>query len=290
MGHGIAHNLVTKGWPLVVLGHRRRAPVEDLLGKGAHEVKNSADLAAASDVIFLCLPSSREVEAIVLGRGGLAEAMRPGQILVDSTTAEPSSTERIAAALAARDIAFVDAPLTRTAVDAIAGRLNVLIGGPSTTVEDLREVISAFAENIFHIGAVGSAHKLKLINNFLTIGTSTVVSEAVVAAMKLDVDVRRLFEIVSLGGANSATFQMILPWILDQNMLFAFTLQNAAKDLGYFAAATGPVGALGPVGAAIKGVLDHAVAEGRGADYVPQLVDVMTARDTPTASAPPADD
>src|SRR5690606_24740336 len=180
------------------------------------------------------------------------EAMRPGQVLIDSTTAEPASTKRIAALLADRSIDFLDAPLTRTAIEAEAGRLNVLVGGEAGVLERVRPLLSTFAENIFHIGPVGTAHKLKLINNFLSIGNSIVAAQAIAAALALDVDVAKLKEVVSLGGANSAAFQMLAPWTLEQRMAFAFSLANASKDLGYFTAAAKAAGALGPVGATMS--------------------------------------
>jgi 3-hydroxyisobutyrate dehydrogenase-like beta-hydroxyacid dehydrogenase len=284
MGRGIGRNIVDKGWPLAVLGHHRREPIEYLVGRGAQEVGDTAALAAASDIVLLCLPSSRQVEELVLGPGGLAETMRPGQVLIDSTTAEPASTERIATILAGRSVDFLDAPLTRTAIEAEAGRLNVLVGGEAAVLERVRPLLSTFAENIFHIGPIGTAHKLKLINNFLSIGHSIVAAEAIVAARKLGVDVRKLTEVVSLGGANSAAFQMLVPWALEHRMAFAFSLANASKDLGYFVGAAESARALGAVGTATSATLRTLIADGHGDRYMPELIDLMA------ASASPSDD
>ena len=102
MGHGAAKNILEKGHPLTVMGHRNRAPVEDLLKRGANEGKSAAEIARASDILFLCLPSSVEVEATVYGAGGVLEGAHAGLIVVDSTTADPNSTRRIAAGSAAR--------------------------------------------------------------------------------------------------------------------------------------------------------------------------------------------
>src|SRR5439155_21334459 len=87
MGHGAAKNIIDKGYPLTVMGHRNCAPVEDLLKRGAKEGKSAADIARASDILFLCLPSSVEVEATVYGAGGVLEGAHAGLIVVDSTTA-----------------------------------------------------------------------------------------------------------------------------------------------------------------------------------------------------------
>ena len=109
MGHGAAKNILLKGYAITVLGHRNRAPVDDLVAGGAKEAASLAELANASDVVFTRLPSSVEVEATVFGDAGLLPAMRPGMILVDSTTADPNSTRRIGRALAARERHDVEA-------------------------------------------------------------------------------------------------------------------------------------------------------------------------------------
>src|SRR5690606_11956073 len=100
-------------------------------------------------------------------------------------------------ALAARGVGFVDAPLARTPKEAEEGRLNILLGGTDEAVERARSILEACAENLFRIGPVGSAHKLKLINNFLSIGCSVVIAEAVVAARQAGVDTNTLFYVSS---------------------------------------------------------------------------------------------
>jgi 3-hydroxyisobutyrate dehydrogenase-like beta-hydroxyacid dehydrogenase len=114
MGHGAAKNILEKGYALTVMGHRNRASVEDLVGRGAGEAATPADVAQSADVVFLCLPSSVEVEATVGGDQGVLAGMRDGMILVDSTTADPVVTRRIGAALAAKGCAMLDAALGRS--------------------------------------------------------------------------------------------------------------------------------------------------------------------------------
>src|ERR1700686_5060228 len=123
MGHGAAKNILDKAYPLIVMGHRNRTPVEDLVGRGAREAKSPADVARQSDILFLCLPSSVEVEATVYGRDGLLDGGHAGLIVVDSTTADPSSTRRIAGDLEKMGVRMVDAPLGRTPKEAELGAL-----------------------------------------------------------------------------------------------------------------------------------------------------------------------
>ena len=109
MGHGMARNIVEKGYSLCVLAHRDRAPIEDLLARGATEAKSPAALARASDIVTLCVPSSVEVELCVLAENGIIAGAHEGLIVIDCTTAEPASTERVAKALRARNVRLADA-------------------------------------------------------------------------------------------------------------------------------------------------------------------------------------
>jgi 3-hydroxyisobutyrate dehydrogenase-like beta-hydroxyacid dehydrogenase len=155
MGHGMARNIVDKGWPLAVLGHRKREAVDDLVAHGAREVRSARELAEHSDVVVLCVTGSRQVEALVEGPDGLASAGVP-LVVVDCSTSEPASTTRLAAALAPRGITLVDAPLSRTPKDAWAGTLDVMVGGDEATVARVRPVLDSFAGRVVPTGPVGT--------------------------------------------------------------------------------------------------------------------------------------
>ena len=134
MGHGAARNILQKGYPLTIMGHRNRAPVDDLVALGAQEAATPAEVAGTSDVVFLCLPSTVEVEHTIYGADGVLAGAARGLIVVDSTTADPRSTQRIGADLATRGIRMVDAPLGRTPKEAEAGKLSTFVGGDPATV------------------------------------------------------------------------------------------------------------------------------------------------------------
>ncbi|MDE2359017.1 MAG: NAD(P)-dependent oxidoreductase, partial [Betaproteobacteria bacterium] len=125
MGHGIAKNLVAKGYPLVLKLHRNRAGAQDLLAAGATEAVSHAALARESDIVILCVTGAPEVEEVVLGAEGLASGAKAGLVIVDTSTSEPATTARIRDALAPKGVRFVDAPLARTPVEAELGRLNI---------------------------------------------------------------------------------------------------------------------------------------------------------------------
>jgi 3-hydroxyisobutyrate dehydrogenase-like beta-hydroxyacid dehydrogenase len=275
MGHGAAKNILLKGWPLTIVGHRNREPVEDLVRQGATEAATPADAARSADVVFLCLPSSVEVERTVLS-DGLLEAMRPGMILVDSTTADPQSTRRLGEALAARGAAMVDAPVGRTPKEAEQGRLSTFLGGDPEHIARIRPIVDAYADTIIEAGPLGAGHTLKLVNNTISIGTCAVIAEALATAAKLGVDMRTLYDVVSAGGANSAMFQMMMPWVLEgDDSRLRGPLRIAGKDLRFFCKLADSVAAPVPVAAAIAQLLALVNAAGHRERFMPVLPGVL---------------
>lgn len=273
MGHGMAKNLVTKGFPTTVLGHRNRAPVEDLVARGAAEGRDPADLASHSDIVLLCVTGSPQVEEVVYGANGLLSATRQGLIVVDCSTSEPVSTAKIHADFAAKSVPFVDAPLARTPKEAEEGRLNVMVGADASVYAEIEPVLRAFAENIFHVGGPGAGHKFKLINNFFALGQAALIAEALVAAAKAGLDVETLFKIVSVGAPNSGIFQMIVLSVLAGTYDgLQFGLDLARKDVRYYTHLTDALGVPSMLGAAVHQAYVQASALGYGSEMVASLV------------------
>ncbi len=276
MGHGAAKHILLKGHPLTILGHRNRAPVEDLVAQGATEAHSPAEVARASDVVFLCLPSSVEVEATVLGETGVLEGLRPGTILVDSTSADPTSTRRLGRILAERGIGLVDAPVGRTPREAELGKLSTFLGGDPAHVARVRPIVECYADTIIEAGELGAGHTLKLVNNFISIGTSAVIAEAVATASKLGVDLRKLYEVVSAGGANSAMFQMMMPWALEgDDSRLKGPIRIAAKDMRTYCRMAEAAPAASFVAQACSQVWQMALAQGHGERFMPVLPEIV---------------
>ena len=276
MGHGAAKNILLKGYPLTVMGHRKRAPIDDLVARGAVEAKSAADVARAADVVFLCLPSSVEVEATVLGPNGVIAGCRAGMVLVDSTTADPVSTRKLGALLTERGVAMVDGPLGRTPKEAEAGKLNTFLGGDAETVAAIRPIVACYADTIIEAGPLGAGHTLKLLNNFISIGTSAVITEALVTAARLGVDLRKLFDVVSSGGANSAMFQMMMPWALDgDDSRLKGPLRIASKDLRFYTRLAESAQAPALVAHAASQLYQLALMRGHGERFMPTLPGVI---------------
>ena len=277
MGHGIAKNLVEKGFLLAVRGHRSRAPIDDLVGRGATEVKTNADLARASDIVILCVTGAPQVEEVMFGPEGVAGAARPGTIVVDTSTSEPATTAKMRDALAKQDVRFVDAPLARTPVEAEQGRLNTMVGADDATFAELKPVFAAYCENIVHAGPPGHGIVLKLINNFIAQAICTATAEALATAAKSGLSIRKLHEVISAGAVNSGLFQMIVGRMLEDGDLagLKFTIVNATKDLRYYTHFTESMMIPSVMGEAVHQSLVTANALGFGDKYVPSLVEAQ---------------
>jgi len=276
MGHGIAKNLVTKGFPLTVRVNRNRAPLEDLLAAGAKEVKTNAEVASNSDIVFLCVTGAPQVEEIINGKDGIAGVARKGLVVIDTSTSEPATTAKMREALAEKGVRFVDAPLARTPVEAELGKLNIMVGADDATFAELKPILSAFCENIIHAGPAGHGIVLKLINNFLAMAIANASAEACAAAAKSGLSIRKLHEVVSAGAVNSGIFQMLVGKMLDGDLGgLKFTLVNAMKDLRYYThmAESLPVSAI--MGEAVHQSLVNANLLGFGDKYVASLLEAQ---------------
>ena len=276
MGHGIAKNLVTKGYPLTVRVNRNRAPLEDLLAAGAKEVKTNADVAKNADIVFLCVTGAPQVEEIVNGSEGIAGAARKGLVVIDTSTSEPATTAKMREALAGTGVRFVDAPLARTPVEAELGKLNIMVGADDATFAELKPVLAAFCENIIHAGPAGHGIVLKLINNFLAMSIANASAEACAAAAKSGLSIRKLHEVVSAGAVNSGIFQMLVGKMLDGDLTgLKFTLVNAMKDLRYYTHMTESLPVSSIMGEAVHQSLVNANLLGFGDKYIASLLEAQ---------------
>ena len=273
MGRGMARNLVAKGFPLVVVGNRNRAPIDDLVSRGAAEAKSPAEAAERSDIVIVCVTETPVVEAILYGDRGLMAAARRGLILIDCTTSEPVSTDRIIADCKARGLLFADAPLARSPKEAEEGRLNAMVGAAPDVFEKIEPVLKAFCENIFHVGGPGAGHRTKLVYNFLTMGQAALISEALVAAAKSGLDLDAFCRVVSAGGANSGIFQMLAPSALAGTYDgLKFGLDLARKDLRYYTRLTEHLSLPSYLGETVHQSFVLASALGYGDKFVGSLV------------------
>ncbi|MBL8323956.1 MAG: NAD(P)-dependent oxidoreductase [Rubrivivax sp.] len=275
MGHGMAKNLLAKGHALTLTVHRNRERVADLLAGGAKEAATPAALAAASEVVFICVTGSPQVEAVVLGEQGLLAGAARGLMIVDTSTAEPHSTTAVREAAAKRGVTFVDAPLSRTPVEAEAGRLNVMVGAEKPVFERLEPLARCFAENVFHVGGPGAGHVIKLLNNFIAQSICTATAEAFAVGTKAGVDVGKLVELISAGPVNNGLFQAMAKTLTGQMDGLKFELDNARKDVRYYTHLAEGLAVPSVMGEAVHQSLTLASALGHGRKFVPSLVEAQ---------------
>ncbi|UCD81819.1 MAG: NAD(P)-dependent oxidoreductase [Desulfobacterales bacterium] len=231
MGYGIAHNLLKSGHSLRLIANRKRENIEKLVSQGAAEARDYAELLAGAEAVVSCVGTAEQIESVVnSAEGHLAQ----DALWIDCTTSRPQTAVDLCQRLKKRGVDFMDAPVTRGPKDAAAGRLISFVGADRTVFEKARPLIACYSESVTHIGPVGSALQVKLLNNFITMGQVALVVEAMQAADRAGIDRRTLYSILSQGAANSGTLQKMVPPALDGDYSgHAFSLGNGAKDVRY---------------------------------------------------------
>ncbi|MDP3959417.1 MAG: NAD(P)-dependent oxidoreductase [Pseudorhodobacter sp.] len=275
MGHGMAKNIVEKGYPLTVVAHRNRAPVDDLVGRGATEAAALADLARSCDIILLCLTGSPEVAAAMAAmKPGLAR----GSVIVDCSTSDPTVTQRLAAELAEIGVDFADAPLSRTPKEAWAGTLDCMVGADQAVFDRIQPVLATWAGKIVHIGGIGDGHRMKLLNNFISLGYAALYSEALALAQKVGIPVAEFDKVIRGGRMDCGFYQTFMGYALEGNReAHKFTLGNAYKDMRYVESMANAATVTTTMSSAVKNAFAVAMANGGNGpeDYVPHLADFI---------------
>ena len=273
MGLGIATNIVKKGFALTAMEHPGNQPLGDLIAAGAHTAATAQAVAQASDIVILCVNGSAQVEAILAGETGLLAGLREGMTVIDCSTSLPGSTRQVAATLARRGVRFMDAAMTRTPNEAMQGRLNLLIGGDAVLLEDMRPLLSTFAENIVHAGEVSAGHSMKLVHNFVSLGSVTLLAEAAACARRSGIDDAVLVEVLEKGGGWGAALERLKPYLLRGDTAgLRFSMANALKDLGYYADMARETGSHDAAARAMHGTLAAACQATDPQTLLPELV------------------
>lgn len=273
MGHGMAKNLLKNGYPLRVKGNTNRAPIESLIGMGAIEVATPREMAESCDVIHLCLSNSPQVESVFHGPDGILAGAEEGLIVIDATTADPTSTTVLAQELAAKGGNFVDAPLGRTPKEAEAGTLDAMVGCDEATFGKVKPILDCWAGNITHVGPVGSGHKMKLLMNFISMGYASLYAEATVLGAAVGVPPAKVREVIGSSRLSNGFFETFMTYAVDREEVHKFTVSNAAKDLRYLNSMADDAGLVTVMAAAAKQYFAHVEGSGHGGDFVPKLTD-----------------
>ncbi|MBC7281835.1 NAD(P)-dependent oxidoreductase [Hoeflea sp.] len=275
MGHGMARNIVKKGYSLTVIAHRNRAPIEDLVQRGAIEAQSMQDLAGACSVIFLCLTGSPQVEAAV---AALKPGLKKGSVIIDCSTSEPTVTARLASELAEIGVDFADAPLSRTPKEAWEGTLDCMVGARDEVFARIEPLIATWAAKIIHVGGIGDGHKMKLLNNFISLGYAALYSEALALSRKVGIPVTEFDKVIRGGRMDCGFYQTFMGYALEGNReAHKFTLGNAYKDMRYVESMANAATVTTTMSSAVKNAFALAVNTGGSGseDYVPHLSDFI---------------
>jgi 4-hydroxybutyrate dehydrogenase/sulfolactaldehyde 3-reductase len=262
MGQGMALNLQRKGFPLSVHDVRRE-PVDALVAAGAKDGGSVAGITRAAEVIITMLPGSPEVEAAVLGPGGIRESGRAGQLVMDMSTVDPETTDKLARHLAEAGMGFVDAPVGRLASHAWAGESLFMVGAAPQDFARVKPLLEAMGTTIHHCGAPGTGIRTKLVNNFLAIALCQMNAEALTLAQRFGLDLATTLEV--LHGTTATNGQLRMNYankVLKGDIEPGFKIALAHKDMSLIVNAANAAQVPMPLAAAARESISMARASG----------------------------
>ncbi len=234
MGSGLVKNMLLKGVKVHVLDLDQEK-VDLAKSRGAVVAKSVRDMARSCDVLAFCIGKAEDVQVLTIdGDTGCLQDMKPGQILLDHTTTSPDHVDLMSAACDKIGVRYCEAPMTRTPIHAEQGCVNVLYGGATDLLEDLRPLFDTYAENIFHVGPSGHAIRLKLIHNFIAFANVASFCEGFALAAKEGLDMTKVIDIISAAGGKSGMMDLYGRKTLERDFTPYMSLEWAEKDVGYY--------------------------------------------------------
>lgn len=265
MGAPMARRLLAAGYAVTASDIRPEA-VADAARDGAAAADGPADAARRSDVVITILPDGPAVERLVYGDGGLAEALRAGQRLIEMTSSSPRVTRRVAADLGRGGVAVLDAPVSGGVRGAVDGTLCIMVGGPAALLEACRPMLECVGNQIVHVGdAPGDGDTAKTINNLLSATTVWSAAEAVALGVKAGLAPERLLEAVNHSTGRSYTTEVKYPrYVLPRQFTAGFTVAQYLKDLDICMDVADDLHAPMLLGSVVRQAWRIAVREGMG--------------------------
>lgn len=284
MGAAMVERLMSRGYALTVLGRRNRTSIDAAVAQGASEAKTARELAAAVDIVMVCVDKSSSVEQVMYGQDGVIEGIKEGSFVIDFGTSVPSSTLRLGAEFDKKKVTFIDSAIGRTPAHARDGLLNLMVGGTEAGYQALLPVLQDLGENVFHLGDLSAGHTVKLINNFFGMTLATAMSEAFAVADVAGIARDKLYNIMSSGPLHSPMMDFVKANAVDGDAhKLGFSIANARKDLGYYADMVDGFDIPSFISPATRQALTLAVAQGYGNKDVPVMVDFFESAFKPSS-------
>jgi 2-hydroxy-3-oxopropionate reductase len=263
MGRPMARNLLKAGYPLVVHNRSRRA-VDELTGAGAKAASSPKDVAAQCDVLITMLPNSPDVELVALGRDGIIEGARSGLVFIDMSTISPIVSQKVGAALAAKGVRMLDAPVSGGEKGAVDAALSIMVGGDQALFDAMLPIFQAMGKTITRLGPLGAGGFTKLANQIIVAVNLTALAEALTLARKAGLD--RELTLTALGGglAGSKCLEQKKPNYLANTYNPGFKIDLHYKDLGLIMDAARALGVPLPATAVVQELFNALRVKGRG--------------------------
>jgi len=274
MGLPMAGHLLAAGHRLTV-HTRTRARAEPLLARGAAWADSPAAAASAADVVFMCVPDTPDVEAVVLGGKGIMESARAGLRVVDHSTISPSATRRLAEALAQKGSCFLDAPVSGGDVGARNATLSIMVGGEESAFNEVKGLLQLVGKTVVYCGVSGSGQFTKLVNQILVSITNLGVCEALTFAGRNGLDLNKTLSVLSGGAANSWQLANLAPKMIGGDFSPGFMIDLMQKDLRLVMQAAQEAKLCLPAAGLVHHLFAAAQAAGRGKDGTQALFTVM---------------
>jgi 3-hydroxyisobutyrate dehydrogenase-like beta-hydroxyacid dehydrogenase len=231
MGGPMSRNIVGKTNHEVTVFDLNPAAIEECVKAGAKRGASVAEVAAASEVVMMSLPTPKHVEAVIAGPGGVAENAKAGTVVIDLSTNSPAVIKKLGELLSTKGIWLIEAPVTGGVIKATDGTLTIIVGGDEEVIEKQRPLLSSIGALVVHTGPHGSASVGKLINNMLGLCNAAVAAEGMMIATMAGVDLNRIVEVITNGSGNSNAFRNIMRRSLQGQFEPSFALDLAYKDL-----------------------------------------------------------
>ena len=271
MGKPITRNLLKAGFAVTV-HNRSAASTAEMVAAGAVDGGTPRGVAEASDVIITSLPDPAAVRAVYLEPDGLVDSVRPGQVVIDTSTIDPGLSRELAERIAARDAMFLDAPVSGGVAGAEAGTLTIMIGGTEDAFEKATPVLSAIGQKLHLVGPSGSGTVIKLANQLLVGINMAAVAEAMVLGVKAGADPVKMLDVLSTSFGGSRMLDRGVPLIVDRNFGGGTPVDLIRKDLGLISSLAAELGVPLTVGTEARAVFDRAHDANHGADDMTAVV------------------
>ena len=271
MGFAMADNLMKAGYELFVFD-QLPGKARELEQRGAVACATPVEVAARSEVVVVMVRADKEVEDVIFGENGLIMGATPGLIILNSSTILPSTSQRLAVAVAEQGIDLLDCPVTGSAPQAREAKLAFMVGGRKEAFDQCKPILLAMGKAAYYLGASGTGSYAKLANNTMYAINLLSFIEALSIVSKSGIDPELFIEIVGQGGARNIVGEQKLPKILSRDFSPAFSLAMMNKDLGLVSTLAEELGVVTPVFDAVKEMLGRALEKGWGDEDLSSVV------------------